>query len=239
MPLSSPKGPPLPYSVVAGVVPCRSGWLVASAKLQGVTIAPEEPRVFPAFTDVLDEKPAFSVIALDAPIGFLDRARHGGRICDREARSLLGPRRGAAVHSAPSWPTLRRRLRRRTRGVDAVTAGLLPRYVEVAQEMAPYRQRVVYEVHSELSWYQLNKERPVRHRKGSPAGRRERRKLLKSRLPGAERLLEAEIPSVRTEQLLDAAACLWTARRIWARAATRIPTEPVWDSQGLRMEIMR
>ena len=239
MPMSSSHGPPLPYRVVAGVVPCRSGWLVASAKLQGVTIAPEEPRVFSSFIDVVDEKPAFSVIALYAPIGFLDKARQGGRTCDREARSLLGRRWGATVRSAPAWPVFGKRRSRHVRRLHVVTAALLPRYAEVAEEIAPYHQRVVYEVHPELSWYQLNKDRPVRHRKGSPAGRRERRKLLKSRLPGAERIIDAQLPGVKTEQLLDAAACLWTARRILARAATRIPTDPEWDSQGLRMEIVR
>jgi len=59
----------LPYKVVAGVIPCRRGWLVASAKLQGVTIAPEDPRVMETIIDVIDEKPTFSVIALHAPIG--------------------------------------------------------------------------------------------------------------------------------------------------------------------------
>ena len=215
MPMSSSHGPPLPYSVVAGVVPCRSGWLIASAKLQGVTIAPEEPRVFSSFIDVVDEKPAFSVIALYAPIGFLDKARQGGRTCDREARSLLGRRRGATVRSAPAWPVFGKRRSRHVRQLHVVTAALLPRYAEVAEEIAPYHQRVVYEVHPELSWYQ------------------------KSRLRGAERIVDAQLPGVKTEQLLDAAACLWTARRILARAATRIPTDPEWDSQGLRMEIVR
>ena len=32
-------GPKLPYSIVAGVTPCRGGWLVASAKLQGTIFA--------------------------------------------------------------------------------------------------------------------------------------------------------------------------------------------------------
>ncbi len=36
-------GPNLPYSLVAGVTPCRGGWLVASAKLQGTIFAPEDP----------------------------------------------------------------------------------------------------------------------------------------------------------------------------------------------------
>ena len=39
--------------------------------------------------------------------------------------------------------------------------------------------------------------------------------------------------------LLDVAAFVWTARRIFARAAIRIPQDPEWDEQGLRMEIVR
>ena len=39
--------------------------------------------------------------------------------------------------------------------------------------------------------------------------------------------------------LLDAAVFLWTARRIFAHAAIRIPWDPEWDEQGLRMEITR
>jgi predicted RNase H-like nuclease len=39
--------------------------------------------------------------------------------------------------------------------------------------------------------------------------------------------------------MLDAAAILWTARRIFARAGTRIPIDPEWDEQGLRMEFVR
>jgi len=36
-----------------------------------------------------------------------------------------------------------------------------------------------------------------------------------------------------------AAAFLWTARRIFAHAAIRIPEDPEWDEQGLRMEMFR
>jgi predicted RNase H-like nuclease len=39
--------------------------------------------------------------------------------------------------------------------------------------------------------------------------------------------------------LLDAAALLWTARRISARAGTRLPADPEWDVEGLRMEFVR
>src|SRR5580698_8949002 len=99
--MPSHSGPVLPYSIVAGVMPCAPGWLVASAKLNGATFAPEGPRVFATFTEVLDERPSFSVIALNAPIGYVDESHAGGRTCDRQARALLG-RRGSTVHNAPS-----------------------------------------------------------------------------------------------------------------------------------------
>lgn len=220
-------------------MPCGPGWLVASAKLQGSTVAPEEPRVIDSFADVLDEKPAFMAIALYAPVGFLDKAEPGGRTCDREARSLLGPRRGAAVRSAPAWPDVSDERSEPTSALDAVTAALLPRYAEAALEMAPYRQRLVYEVHPELSFFQLNDDRPVRYSKRFAAGRLERRQLLEARVPGVERILDALIPRVKPAHLLDVAACMWTARRILARAATRLPIDPEWDSEGLRMEILR
>ena len=38
---------------------------------------------------------------------------------------------------------------------------MIPRYREVAAEMSPYRQRVVYEGHPELSFYQLHKDTPL------------------------------------------------------------------------------
>jgi predicted RNase H-like nuclease len=229
-------GPSLPYQLVAGVVPCRRGWLVASAKLLGVTIAPEVPRWMESIIEVIDEKPAFSVIALAAPVGLLDRVTIGGRTCDRQARSLLGPRRGAAIRSAPSWLSFEGTAAERTTGLDAVSAVLLPRYDEVATEMAPYRQRLVYETDPELGFYQLNADRPMRCSKRYRAGRQERRDLLVVRVPGVDRILDATVPGARAAQLLDVAACLWTARRILARVANRIPADPEWDSHGLRME---
>jgi hypothetical protein len=43
----------------------------------------------------------------------------------------------------------------------------------------------------------------------------------------------AALPPARRRGLL------WTARRIFARAGTRLPTDPEWDEEGLRMEFVR
>jgi len=232
------RGPELPYDVVAGVKPCAAGWLVASAKLRGTTFAPEDPQVIETFVDVLDWRPAFVAIALDAPIGYLETAVPGGRQCDREARALLGPRRGAAIQSAPTRDQLEG-AHVSLEGLNAVTRRLMRRYREVAAEMAPYRQRTVYEVNAELSFYQLNDDKPLHYSKRTAAGQQERRELLAAKVPGSARVFEAELARVPASHMLDVAVFMWTARRCYAKAATRMPEDPEWDESGLRMEYVR
>ena len=211
---------------------------MAGAKLHGTTFAPEEPRVVDTFIEVLDERPGFAVVALNAPIGYLESQEPGGRACDREARALLG-RRGVAIASAPTRSQLTATTQHSLEGLSAIGRQLLPRHREVAEEIAPYRQRTVYEVTSELSFYQLNDDQPLEWSKTSQAGQEERRSLLARKIPGCERILDARLPRVPSSHLLDVAAFMWTARRIFARASLRIPEDPQWDDEGLRMEFMR
>jgi predicted RNase H-like nuclease len=235
---SARHGPDLPYQVVAGVTPCGPSWLVAPAKLQGTIFAPEAPHLISPFGEVLDQRPTFAVIALNAPVGYLEEAAHGGRTCDREARALLGPRRGSSIQSAPvRSPT--NELEFLPDHLDAISMTLLPRYREVAEEMAPFRQRTVYEVASDMSFYALNEDQPLQYPKNTEKGQAERRALLEVKFPAVDRILSTDLPGVSMAHLLDVAVFVWTARRIFARAAIRIPQDPEWDDQGLRMEIVR
>jgi predicted RNase H-like nuclease len=233
----SRRGPDLPYKVVAGVTPWGSNWIVASAKMHAATFAPEPPRVYSSFIEVLDERPSFSVIVVNAPVGIVENSQAGVRTCDREARALLG-RRGSAVHNAPTRAQLVGGDQSAGEGLDAVSATLLPRYREVASEMSPYRQRVVYEGHPELSFYQLNGNKPLRRSKKIEAGNLERRALLEQKMPGVDKILDSELKRVPLKHLLDAAALLWTARRVFGHAALRLPSDAEWDSEGLRMELV-
>lgn len=235
---NSRHGPTLPYSVVAGVTPCRGGWLVAAAKLQGTIFAPEDPVRLDTFIDVVDQRPSYSIVALNAPVGGLNQAKVGGRTCDREIRLLLG-RRGAAVKSAPVQVDSQEGIDLLPSHLDAISQTLLPRYQEVANEMAPFRQRTIYEVNAELSFYQMNDDVPMQLAKHSEKGAAERRALVESKVPGVLRIIDAEVPGASPSHLLDVTAILWTARRIFAKAVVRIPTDPEWDEQGLRMEIVR
>ncbi len=123
--------------------------------------------------------------------------------------------------------------------LDAISMTLLPRYREVAAEMAPFRQRTVYEVHSDLSFFELNNGQPMQCPKNTEEGQAERRELLRVKFPAVDRILSAEVPGASPAHLLDIAVFVWTARRIFIKAAVRIPRDPEWDEQGLRMEIMR
>jgi predicted RNase H-like nuclease len=62
---------------------------------------------------------------------------------------------------------------------------------------------------------------------------------LETKIPDVERILSAKLKRVPYSHLLDVAAFMWTARRIFAQVASRVPADPEWDDEGLRMEIVR
>jgi predicted RNase H-like nuclease len=227
-------GAPLPYQLLAGVEPCPGGWLVVSGKLHGINLHVEEPRVLATFTDVIDHRPAFAVVAVHAPVGL--PSRPGSRACDREARLLLGWPRAGSIQSPPTRVAISSG---DASGLSAVTRALFPKFSELDREMEAYRQRSIHEVNPELGFLQLNEDAPLRYPKRTELGRKERRVLLEQRIPGIVKALDASLPRVTAAHLLDAAVDLWTARRISAKAATRVPEIPEWDDKGLRMEILR
>jgi predicted RNase H-like nuclease len=214
-----------------------------SARLQGTQLAPQPPEVFETFQDIIDWKPAFQVIAIHAPIGLPSKPSPAGRSCDREARELLGWPRSAAIISPPVRAALHAKTYkgavRANKRMNPVVWNHREHYIAVDNEMAPYWQRTIFEVNPELSFFNLNGEEPMAHSKRTPEGVEERKEVLSARLPGIERVYDERVPGAQPMHLIDAAANLWTARRILARAAIRIPQEPEWDDEGIRMEMWR
>ena len=230
------RGAPVPYRPLAGVEPCPGGWFVVPGKLQGVSLFPEPGQVLATITEVLDTRPSYEIVALHAPIGLPGERARGGRACDRQARKLLGTRRGAAVTAPPTRSIV---YDVSGEGLSAVVRAQLARIREVQRDVASYHQRTVFEVHPELGFHQLNDDSPLRYPKRTRLGIEERLSLLRARMPGLERVLDNVPEGVRLATVLDACVDLWTARRIAARSVARLPEVPEWNEDGLRMEFVR
>jgi predicted RNase H-like nuclease len=215
---------------VLGVDGCRAGWV-------GVVLVPDRPvgGVFGAhIAEVIDAAVAVAgdidVVGVDMPLHLSDNEHRG---CDLAAKRHLGAK-GASLFVTPPAPAL---------AAETYAAGCA-----VARELtgkAPSRQAWalrakvleldawwpsatcgVHEVHPEVS-FSLMCGAPIAPRKTSWAGVAARRAAL-----AAEGI---EVPDdigpagrlAAVDDVLDAAAVAWTARRIAAGTARPFPDPPV------------
>jgi predicted RNase H-like nuclease len=220
--------------LVAGVDGCRRGWVVAVGRLDGRG-APNL-SVVPSFHPLVAsvERGDLVAVAVDIPIGLPER---GSRRCDVEARQRLGPRRGSvfpapvrAVLGCATWEEANVRSRAVDgRGLAHQVFNLLPKIQEVDGLLTPSRQARVVEAHPELCFASIAGE-PLLQPKRTAAGRRARIALVG--------VVPASLPGAATDDVLDAHATLWTARRVARGDEERLGGEP-HDARGLRMEIVR
>jgi predicted RNase H-like nuclease len=212
---------------VAGVDGCRGGWVV---------VTETDAFVCADFAAVLAALPDDAVIAVDMPIGLLDEFAPGGREADRAARRAL-PAKASSVFSAPPRRAFGARNLREAqdRGcrMTIQAFNILPKVENVDRSMTPALQARVREVHPELCFHTMNGGRGLGAGKKSRAGREARGALL--------RRVGIEVPSrlvgTAPDDLLDAGAALWGARRVATGTAARVPEEVPLDPHGLRMEI--
>jgi predicted RNase H-like nuclease len=232
---------------VAGVDGCRAGWIVVLLEQdQAPDASLLTVQLCASFAEVLALTPVPIVMAIDMPIGLLDAPQSGGRLCDRQARRLLG-HRASSVFSPPSRLILdaTHYAQVRGHGMSRQAFGILPKIREVDRLMTPTLQQRVYEAHPELAFRWLTGH-PMRHNKKTLAGREERLQAL-VQAPGglfrdlrptfARALQTFKRPQAAPDDLLDAYVLAWTARRIVQAQAHRVPVHPEVDARGLRMEI--
>ena len=103
-----------------------------------------------------------------------------------------------------------------------------------------YHQRRIFSGNPDLSVLLVNGDAAASTSSFWSDGPAERLALLQDRLPGLRALAQARAPKgASIRHVLNGAALLWTARRIAGRALTRLPSDPQWDAQGRRMELVR
>ena len=195
--------------------------------------------------ELVQEHHNIDVIAIDMIIGLPEIAKPGGRNTERSARKLLSPR-SSVVFSAPCRSavyakTYQQALKySRQSGKNAV--GLSKQTYNITSKIReldalltthPQLQSKTYEVHPELSFWELNTKKALSS-KHSPQGRSTRINLLtRTDIPCSELIKCAK----HTKDFLDACACLWSAIRIYEKQARHTPIPLERDKNGLRMQI--
>jgi predicted RNase H-like nuclease len=187
----------------------------------------------------------FDVLAIDIPIGLPEAGR---RPADARARTLVGPRR-SSVFPSPIRPSLYATTREEacqiTQAADGRRVGvqsfaILPKIRAVIEllQANPQLASRVFEVHPEVS-FAAWAGHPLLHNKKRAAGKQERQQFIAGEFgPTMFTALREALPAgVAADDLADAFAALWSARRIHERAALRLPDEAVVDATGRPMEI--
>lgn len=229
--------------VLAGVDGCSGGWVAvveSGDAVQGFVVA--------SVVELLGKLDPLTVVAIDIPIGLADA---GARLCDVAARRFLKAPRASSVFPAPIRPVLGAATYEDARvthyavdgkGISKQAFAIYPKIREVDSLMrssAEVRGKV-REVHPEVSFAFWNGHQPLAASKKSADGATERERLIDATWPGIREGLRQRLPrsSVKRDDLNDAFAALWTARRIAAGTAVTLPERPVRDSEGLVMEIV-
>ncbi len=222
----------------AGMDGCKSGWVAALDDGTGAV----RIEVFTHFAALLALRCQSMVI--DVPIGIMTRVP---RAADAAARELLG-RRACCVFSAPYRPMLLARSHAEAcavrEGIDGKRCSrqafeIFGKIAEVDAPMTPRLQERIREGHPEVTFAVMRGGHPFHEGKKTPRGHTARLELLQAYFPGIEVHVAARRPpGVGRDDLLDAFAMLWTARRVAAGGAHRMPGVVQRDDKGLSAEIL-
>ena len=224
--------------MLAGVDGIKNGWIAAILREDGST----EVLTFPTFRS-LKEDTTLASIVIDIPIGLPD---YGARACDQEARRRLGQPRRSSVFPAPirsmltahDWEdACRIRWEREGKKCSKQVAAILPKIREVDGVMTRDLQKRIREGHPEVSFFMMNRERPLAAGKKTRQGKSERLALLVPWFSDIKKNLQVK-PRALWIDILDAYACLWTAKRIATNQSKSFPQDKIQDSVGLIMEIV-
>jgi predicted RNase H-like nuclease len=228
---------------VIGVDGCPAGWI---AVVWGSSLSHRLCRNFAEVLAIEGE-----IIAVDMPIGFLTEDVAGGRLAERSLRKFLRIKHSsvfpvparATVEAGPLTREMASEINRRNsnpqKSIGAHTFGIMRKMHEIDRLMTSDLQTRVFETHPEACFAIMNDNVPIYASKKKAEGRKRREAALNAAgfprhfLPPTAYLRR----EVGADDLLDACACAWAARRILEGRSIRFPANPPSDAKGLRMEI--
>jgi predicted RNase H-like nuclease len=214
-------------SLVLGADACRAGWV-------GITLSDAGVRAhvhaeIAGLVGLAAAGGPLAVIGIDIPIGLADA---GLRQADLQARRAAGPRWAsvfmtpvrAAVEVANYQQACELNRRLAGCGISKQAFNLREKILQVDSWLPQAPCRVV-EVHPELCFAELAGA-PLTDSKSTWAGAAKRRRLLAAEGIELAGDLGLTGKQVGVDDVLDAAAVAWTARRMARGVAWRLPAEP-------------
>ncbi len=214
---------------VVGIDAGRGGWIAVVLR---PSRAPE--AVFAETLDgIVDRVPDAEAFGIDIPIGL---PTSGRRRADTEARSFVGPRRSsvfitpvreALVAPTHAEATLRSQMLT-GHGVSQQAYALGPKILE-AERWSRETDQPVWEVHPEVS-FTVMLGHPARSPKKTWAGALERLRALEREGMHLDDLGDAG-RHADVDDVLDAAAAAWSAKRLLQGRAMSLPDPPEVDPE--------
>ena len=210
-----------------------------------------EMGLFPNVAALCKKHRDAHLILIDIPIGLRDKG-DDERLCDTEARRLLGDRASSvfpapcreAVHAESYKEGSRINNERTGRKLSKQSWGLVPKIREVddlllSDEKARERIR---EIHPEICFWALAGGHPMDHHKSAEQGYLERAHVLEAVFPGAYDIIANALDQwtrgdVARDDILDALAAAVTAAA-GLHALASIPNNPDTDSNDLPMQML-
>jgi predicted RNase H-like nuclease len=193
--------------LVAGVDGCKRGW-VAVVLIDGRF---REARLIEGVESSFSELADVELIAIDVPIGY------GPRSADALARAVVG---GSSVFSIPEREKFEAPFAEGG-GISAQAHALGVR-IRHATGLAAGDRRL-REVHPEVCFTAMNGMKRLRFRKKSAGGAFERLGLLRRHGINIDPGTLGAAATIPLDDVLDAAACAWTAARV---DAVSLPNPP-------------
>jgi predicted RNase H-like nuclease len=204
-----------------GVDGCKQGWVAIELSKDGF----QRARVFPTFAALFDACEHAKVIAVDIPIGLVDRER----TADTAARGYLvgqsscvfnsPPRAALSADSYEAANVIARRVCER--GLSRQSYALFDKIREVDAFIDDER---IHEVHPEVSFRVLNGGISLSKGKKTWGGAHLRRqRLVDAGIVVPDDL--GAVDQVAIDDILDAGIAAWSARRIASGQARSFPAE--------------
>jgi predicted RNase H-like nuclease len=231
-----------------GVDGCSSGWFAVQLSDKETF----EANLYSDISTLWNEYHDNSLILIDIPIGLREEGKTE-RLCDLEARRLLGKKRGCSVFCTPCRQATSEAFYEQASAVNKKytdkklskqSFAISHKIHEVDSLLSnqPLAKSKIMEIHPELCFHMFSGNSMFFSKKKS-SGFDERIRVLRDIYADTDELVERALSQFRRkdvakDDILDALVAALTAKFGYENGLHSIPTNPEIDSRGLPMRMI-